>query len=161
SGKLLILILGLGKLFDMSTGLNNYILNYSSRFYLSYVQIVLPALLGITVSVLLIPSFGMVGAALATLSSTVFYNLLSLYFNWRYFRIQPFTIQFVTVLVLGLTAFLLVGYLPLYVNDHWIILIKSSTFASLFLFLVFKLGISPEMNQIVSSLIEKTRKNLP
>lgn len=158
SGKILILILGVGKLFDMSAGLNNHILSYSNRFYLSYAQIILSALLGITVSVLLLPGYGMVGAALATVASTIFLNLLSLYFNWKYFRIQPFTMKFVKAFLIGLAAYSLVSFMPVPASNWWTIVIKSGTFATFFLLLVLRFRISPELNQAVFSFLEKARK---
>ena len=142
----------------MSAGLNNHILSYSNRFYLSYAQIILSALLGITVSVLLLPGYGMVGAALATVASTIFLNLLSLYFNWKYFRIQPFTMKFVKAFLIGLAAYSLVSFMPVPANNWWTIVIKSGTFATFFLLLVLRFRISPELNQAVFSFLEKARK---
>jgi len=102
TGKIVILLLGIGKLVDMATGLNNYILNYSEHFRYSYWQIGLPALVGVFASIALVPSMGMTGAAIATLISTMFYNGISLWLNWHFFRMQPFSFQSLIALSLAI-----------------------------------------------------------
>lgn len=149
AGKWVILLLGIGKLVDMATGLNNYILTYSKYFRYSYLQIGLPALLGVGLNVLLAPRMGIVGIALATLASTIFYNLISLALNWYFFRLQPFSAHSVRVLGVASAAFAVAWLLPGPAHAWGCILLKSGTFAALFSAGVLWLRASPDLNELV------------
>jgi len=133
AGKIVILLLGVSKLVDMATGLNNHILNYSSHFRYSYFQIGIPAIIGVAVSFWLVPRWGITGAAIATLCSTSTYNLLSLGFNWYFFGMQPFTRRSLYVVILALLAFTVSWCLPMPGNPLAAIALKSGLFAGLFL----------------------------
>jgi len=158
SGKMVILLLGIAKLVDMATGLNNYVLSYSRYFKYCYLQIGLPAVLSVGLSLWLVPLWGIVGAATAMLCSTVFYNLMSLGLNWHFFRIQPFSAATWKALALAVLAYGLVWLLPAPGNPWLAIFVKSGLFVLFFTFGALWGGLSSDMNALLGKLLKSVRK---
>jgi len=111
-GKYVILFLGLSKLFDMSTSINSHIISYSSLYRFNLWISLILAFLNIIFNIIFIPIFGLLGVALATLSSIIIYNLIKVVFVWVKFKIQPFTWNMLLALVFGLLAYISTCILP-------------------------------------------------
>lgn len=155
NGKYVILVLGLGRLIDMATGLNNYILNYSKYFKYSYLQILLPAGISLATGFWLTPLYGMTGAAISTLIAVTSYNGISLFINWHFFRIQPFSIYALKAIGLGLTAFLIVNFIPdIHTLPFLTLVIRSGSFCAFFVLLLYKFHISTDLNTAIDKLIQ-------
>ena len=154
AGKWVILLLGIGKLVDMATGLNNYVLNYSKFYRYSYLQIALPAILSVSLGLWLVPKMGIMGAAITALCSTVLFNLISLMLNWYFFKMQPFSFGALKALAISVAAFAATWFLPM-PGDPWLaVCLKSGTFAVLFGAAVLWLRLSPELNKMFDKLMK-------
>jgi O-antigen/teichoic acid export membrane protein len=90
SGKIVILLLGLAKLFDMLTSINEYIIAYSKHFRYNLYFLLVLAVVNVVANLTLIPQFELAGAALATLLSVVLFNIFKTYFVYAKFKIHPF-----------------------------------------------------------------------
>ncbi len=154
-GRPVILLLGTAKLVDMATGLNNYILNYSPYFRYSYLQIALPAILSIGLSIWLVPVLGMTGAAIASLCATSFYNLISLGLNWYFFRMQPFSMQLLKALLFAGLAFGITWLLPMPAQAWVAVFVKSGTFTLLFGVAILGFDVSPDLNNLVNKFLKR------
>ena len=107
TGKMVLLLLGLSKVINMSFGLNSQILNISKYYRFDTVTSILLALLTVLTNWLLIPHFGINGAAFATLVSIIGFNLIRFFYVWNKLKIQPFSIQTLkafAILILGFFA---------------------------------------------------------
>ncbi|MEM8909692.1 MAG: oligosaccharide flippase family protein, partial [Bacteroidota bacterium] len=100
-GVAVVLLVGLSKIVDMATSINNQIINYSQYYRFGFYAILLMALFNVLTNLLLIPQLQIVGAALATLISLSLYNLTKLIFIWWRFRMQPFSWKSLQVLLIG------------------------------------------------------------
>lgn len=149
AGKWVILLLGIGKLVDMATGLNNYVLNYSQYYRYSYLQIAIPAILSVSLGLWLVPRMGIIGAAVTTLCSTVLFNLFSLGLNWYFFKMQPFSIGALKAVGVAAAAFAVTWLLPVPGNPWLAAFLKSGTFGVLFGAAVLRLRLSPELNKML------------
>jgi O-antigen/teichoic acid export membrane protein len=108
-GKYPFLIVGIGRLFDMATGING-VLVINSRYY-RYDLLFTAFLVVLTIITnnYLIPPYGMMGAAFATASSIVVYNVVKYFFVWNRLDMQPFTME--TTKILGsVIAIALISY---------------------------------------------------
>jgi len=76
SVKLLVFILGVGRLFDMASGVNGVIIQYSPWFKMNTVYIILLVVVNVGLNYWLIQKFGLVGAAIATAFSLILFNVL-------------------------------------------------------------------------------------
>ncbi|GAB3252866.1 hypothetical protein GCM10027347_12290 [Larkinella harenae] len=160
-GKMVVLLLASAKLFEMSTGVNGEIINYSKYFrYATYLMIVM-ACLAIGANSYFIPRYGINGAAFATTLTTLVFALSKVTIVWLLFRILPFTFSGVkAVVVLGLVygaSFLL----PEWGGSFWLTLLsiafRSLVLAGLFAGLVLWLRVSEDVNGLVSALWGRIR----
>ncbi len=84
AGKMVVLILGIAKILNSTLFVGSSVLNYSKYYYWSLVFTVMLTTMAIALNVLLIPRFGMNGAALSHLFSYfTFYLCLLLMVRWK------------------------------------------------------------------------------
>ncbi|GAB2768140.1 hypothetical protein GCM10027275_08310 [Rhabdobacter roseus] len=111
-GKWVVLMIGLGRVVDMMTGLNSEILVNSRYYRYDIVFMVFLTALLLVSNLSLIPAFGFNGAAAAALLSTVVYNASKLFFIWYKMGIQPFTGATLKVAVLIAGTYALLWFIP-------------------------------------------------
>lgn len=104
-GKLVILLLGLGRLFDQVTGINGTILFTSPRYRWDLAFNVSLALLTAVSCWFFIPRYGIVGAAFASAFTLVAVNVGRLIAVWVWFDMQPFTRRTLIVAAIGLASY--------------------------------------------------------
>ena len=111
TGKWVVLMIGLGKISDVMFSINGEIIVFSRYYYFNITATVLMSFAVIALNLLLIPHFGIEGAAMASLLSMFFYNLL----KYGYIRIKlgfdPFSVDIFKILILGLFTFTIQYYL--------------------------------------------------
>jgi O-antigen/teichoic acid export membrane protein len=153
--KGVVFIISLGTLINMATGNNDAILYTSTRY-----RIMIWLLMGLVIVAyinykIFIPLFGMEGAAFATALSAFLYNLVKYLLIWRYFDMQPFTID--TVKVIGVIVITgIVGYyIPSIHNPFADVAIHSSVIGIVFGGLVYILKIVPEFHYLIPFLKDK------
>lgn len=132
AGKYVVLFVGLGKLVDVTTGINNLILIYSKyhRYLILFVLIL--GIVTVSGNLILIPILGITGAAIASLSSYFLINTIVILFIYRKLRIQPFNQKSVKIFLLIAAAFLINYLLP--TLENWFI---DSFYRSLILLVIF------------------------
>ncbi len=112
------LLLGLARVVDGATSINELIITFSPKYWYNLVGLVIMAGVNIALNVLLIPRYGFVGAGLSTLLSIVLSNLAKVLFVGLQWGLWPFgktTFEVAIALLLaGLLAYLLplTGYWP-------------------------------------------------
>ena len=89
-GKFAFIYLGLAKIIDTVTGLNNQIIGQSKYYSFNLIAIAFLGILSVVTNYFFIQVFGIVGAAMATLISLSFFNLMKFIFIWYKFKMQPF-----------------------------------------------------------------------
>ena len=154
-GRYVVLILGLAKLVDMATGINNQVIGYSKFFRFNFYAVICLALLNVVNNYLFIPNFGINGAAMATLASMVLYNLLKCSFVWWKFRMQPFSKETAYAILLGLILYALVHYSVTIENPFLAIALRSGLFLGLFVGAVYFLKISEDIRTFIDKHLEK------
>jgi O-antigen/teichoic acid export membrane protein len=112
AGKYVILIIGLGRLTDMATGVNTEIILNSHYYKFNFLLVLMTAVLLFTSSYFLIPVYGINGAAVSTLISFIIFNAVKSIFIYIKFRMQPFTSQSFLILMFALIAFALAVFTP-------------------------------------------------
>ncbi len=146
SGRMVILFIGLANITDVFMGLSNQVI-VNSRYYrwLTYMLIVFSVTVVLT-NYMLIPKYGIVGAAIATLFSKLFLSVLKhIFILWK-FRMQPFGIKHLWVLSIAGGSWCISTLMP--AMPHYLIdiALRSLLISVLFLLPVYYLNISEEMN---------------
>ena len=164
-GLFVVLLISLAKLYDNLLGNNNAILFNSDYYRMVLLFGVILAVLAIVLNMLLIPRLGMYGAAIATFMSISVYNSIKIIFVRRKFNMLPFskaTLKVSLLIVVLALAFYFwdfpidnfyVAKIPLH---HLInIVLKSIIIVMVYLWLVFKLKLSEDINDQVGRWINR------
>ncbi len=149
TGKYVLLFIGLSRLVEMGTGLNNYMMYYSKYYLYALVSLTMLAVANITLNLWLVPWLGINGAAIATLASVTSYNLISVGLVWVKFRLQPFSKQTLYTLLSGLLAYAVVAMIPTSNYDLFDIAFRSGLYVLIFGGLAYYLRLSPDLNDLV------------
>jgi len=147
SGKWVIFFIGLGSLIDMTTGANSSILGSSPQYKVQTFFLIFLVVLIILTNLLLIPIFGITGAAIGGALSLSILNLLRFLYIWYKFKLQPFNLKFILIAAIGILAYLISMLLPVLPNFIADIFVRSSILSVLFCLPVYLLKLSPDINE--------------
>ncbi len=90
-GRGTLLVLALSSLFNLATGVNTTIITVSSKYFITSGLLLLLIGAGIGLNMLLIPAYGITGAAIATFFAIGAFNLLKYIYILLRFKMQPFS----------------------------------------------------------------------
>jgi O-antigen/teichoic acid export membrane protein len=145
-GNLVVLFIGLAFLSDMASGTSVYILANSKYFkYQTYFILLLVVFIIIT-NLLLIPVWGITGAAVATFISKFLNNYMRFQLLYTKFRLQPYDRKYIYLIGIALISYGLGYILPEFTNLYLDILLRSAIIGGAFMGLTLGLKISPEVN---------------
>lgn len=149
-GESVVWYLGLAKVISMAIALNTYILGFSRYYRLTLLSMLLLSVINVTLNFMLIPTWGMTGAAISTLVSIILYNILNSLFTWYTFKIQPFTIKTLYVVLLCVPILAFHSFLPSFSHPVINLLYKGSLVSLAFLGPLIGFKISPEINELIA-----------
>ncbi|MCG9912311.1 MAG: lipopolysaccharide biosynthesis protein [Flavobacteriales bacterium] len=164
AGKWVALIIGLSKVTDMFMGVNTEILRTSGKYYYDLGVTLIFIFVSIGTNLILIPLYKLNGAALATLISVLFYNILRFIILKALYKISPFNAKSTVLLGLFLGLYILYYFVSVIVphadtfsQSVLMIFVKTLFFGGLTLLSVFYLKISDEFNRMVISSLSKMK----
>jgi len=152
-GRNVILLVAAGYLVDMGTGINSYIMVTSKYYRYDGYFMIIVLLLTIILNYLLIPMYGIEGAAFTAFIAMAVHNMIRWSFIYFKYQMQPYDFNTIKICLIGVFAFLLGYFLPFCFNLILDIIIRSSIVGGVFLLLILATNASHEVN-------EKIRKNL-
>lgn len=145
-GKYILLFIGLANLFDMATGVNGSIISTSKHYKIhTYIMILLIAL-AITTNYIFIPIYGITGAAIASAISVFLFNTIRYLFLLKKYKMQPFEMKHVWIILISIIAYLPAYFLPEIKNLFLDIFIRSGIITTIFGGLIYFFNISDEVN---------------
>jgi O-antigen/teichoic acid export membrane protein len=154
-GKYVILLIGLANLADILTGVSPQILLYSKHYrYFSYFLISY-VIIFIIANIILIPIFGLIGAAVATLISKILYNFIKFIFLYKKYKLQPFTYKTVLLYLIGGFAYILSTLLPEFSNFIVDIIFRSLLITVAFIIPVYYFNISEDISERIDVYVRK------
>lgn len=151
--KYVILFMGLGYLVDLATGANGAIIGTSIHYRYDTLFMVLLVLFTFFTNLLLIPIYGIVGSGIASCLTYLLFNALRLAFIKIKFNMQPYSITFLKVLVIGVIVYAVSNLLPVTGMHYMDILLKGTAVTILYGVLILTFNISPEIDGIVQKVI--------
>ena len=155
AGKWVVLWIGLARWFDMSNGLNSEIILNSPYYRFNLASILFLGLVSFGANYLMIPRYGLTGAAAGSTLSILLFNGLKGGFLWFKLRIQPFGRNTLGALALLVGVYGLGSMLqwltPPTNESPWLILGRvvwqSSLMVGLFVVVLHRTRLSPEIRQ--------------
>jgi len=154
----LVLILGIAKVIDLGTGVNGNIIGTSNLWRFDFFTNVFNIVLSIPLNYLLIKHFGMIGLALSNLGALVIYNSVRYWVLWNKFDLQPYNWGHLKLILLCIIIYILIYFIPHNSNIYFDTIIRTITFSSLYLLLIYKTKIAPDIIQIIEKQLAKLRK---
>lgn len=104
-GKYVVILIGLGKLFDVVFSVNGEILVFSKHYRFNLIATIGMSIMIIALNYLLIPEFGIEGAALASVAVMLLFNLVKYLFLRIKLGFDPFSRETLKIMLVGLIAF--------------------------------------------------------
>lgn len=154
-GIFIVLMISIAKLYNMFLGNNGAIIS-NSKYY----KILLPYGIAMAVSVtylniVFIEKYNMNGAALSTLIVILVFNTIKIWYVKKKFQILPFTNKTWLVSVVILVLFLSFYFWNF--NSYPIvnIILKSGLIIICYVFLIYKLKLSTQINVLINKLLHK------
>jgi O-antigen/teichoic acid export membrane protein len=158
STKRVVILLCIARLVDMATSINGEIIQTSKHYQFNFYLIIGLLFFTIFTNYLLIPKYGIVGAAIAGMLTVIFFNIVKFIFVWYKFKFQPFTINSVIAISLAAIVGAIVYFIPYIINPYITIFCKSAMATLIFVVSLMALKISPEINQILFKAASFIRK---
>ena len=154
-GKYVILFLGLARVFDLATSVNAHIIGYSKKFRFNFYALMTLGVLNIILNLVFIPKYQMVGAAMATFSSIILFNLMKLTFIWVQFKMQPFTLATLKILAIAMFCWGTIYVIPFGFSPFVNILLRSILLTIIFWGATWFSNVSPDVNDIIKKGVKR------
>ncbi|HLP51792.1 MAG TPA: polysaccharide biosynthesis C-terminal domain-containing protein [Chitinophagales bacterium] len=142
-------IISVGALINMMGGANGSIVFYSSKYWQGALLLLLLVVITFACNMLLIPRFGINGAAMSTAISSLLYTGIRLFITHRKFGFQPFDINTVKTIAILLFCLALNYVLPVFSSAILNIIFRSVVLGGSFLVITYFLKIVPEFHHFL------------
>ncbi len=152
AGLWVVFIVGIGKLTGMVCGLNGVILVNSKHYRVSFYTNIVLVVITIGANYLLIPKYGIEGAAMASALAIITYNGVKYFYVLIKMKLQPFSIKTLWVILLG-TVTIYITHIWVDFSSIWLdIIIKTIIFPFTFMAPILYFKVSPDINELLESL---------
>ena len=152
---LVVFLVSLAKLFDNLLGNNNAILFNSDYYRVVLVLGVVLAILTVVLNILLIPDYGINGAALATFISIFIYNSAKLIFVYYKFKMLPFSTNTLKTFILIVISIAVFYFWEFQFHPIINIILKSVLIGLSYVFVVYRFNLSEDIKAILKKFISK------
>jgi len=157
NGSIVIVIIGLANLFDMVTGANGQIIISSKYFKFDFIASFVLMISAVVLNLILIPKFGLTGAATATATSIFIFNFIKVIYVWTKFKIQPFSLKTGGIILLGLSVLYLSTLIPKLHSIYFDVPVRSLFMAILYMGAVWVFNLSEEVNGIIKGVVKRIK----
>lgn len=155
----LIFVMSLTKLVDLGTGLNGHVLAYSNHRLVEFYTNLFFTVVSIPLNAILIKNYGLMGAAIGSMTSLTLFNLVRFVYVWYRFKLQPFTYKNLLLIGAGVFSIAAIWLLPKLPNLYLDTAMRTIGFSGLFLALCMSLKISPDINHVLwGNIVKFTKK---
>ncbi len=160
-GKWVFLFLMIGKMLDMYFGINGVIFLTSKKYKFDIIFTIVLIAVVYFLNLIFIPKYGIIGTAISTSISFVIYNIGRLLFVYFAYKIHPFTIkQVYLILVFVLTLFTYYLIFPLTSNPIFNIFIQSCYLLFTFCFTLYYFDLEPNTKEYLHNAISLIKKKI-
>ena len=157
-GKWVVFFIGLSKLFDMATGVNQEIVGTSKYYKIDLLFYLFLVVIAVISNYIFIPIYGITGAAIASAISIFLFNSIRYLFLFKVFEIQPFSFNTLKILIIFMLT-LLISHLMTPFNNFIVdLILRSLLVLILFGGLVLLLKISEDVQIVINSTIARIKR---
>jgi O-antigen/teichoic acid export membrane protein len=157
-GKWVVMIVGFGKLIDMLFGPSSEIIVLSRYYRFNIILIITLAAFVIVSNNILIPRYGIEGAAWGSAFALSMFNIVKYIFIYLKYKIQPFEWASLKVLMIGVLTLLLNTLLPGMENVLLDIILRSAVVTLFFSSLIIGSKVSEDANGTLNTIVGYLKK---
>ncbi|MBT8181076.1 MAG: oligosaccharide flippase family protein [Eudoraea sp.] len=157
-GYIIVLLIGFTKLLDALLGNNNAILFNSDYYRVLLIMGVILAFFTILFNWLLIPEYGLNGAAFATFMAICIYNGIKLIYVKRKFNIMPFTFETAKIAGLLILMMAMFYFIDFKFNPLVNIALKSILVTAIYVGILYRYRISEDVYGVLSGFFHRRNK---
>jgi O-antigen/teichoic acid export membrane protein len=151
----IVLFMGLARVIDLGTGINAPIIATSNFWKFDFYTNILYTLISVPLNFILIKKFGILGLAYANLISLTVYNMVRYVFLLKKFGFQPYTFKSLLTLLMAAGSFFITWLMPIEAPWFFSIIIRSLIFCLIFIPLILKSNVAPEIKEVINKLAKK------
>lgn len=148
-GLVVVFLISLAKLYDNLMACNNSILFNSEYYRMVLVFGVILTIMIVVLNMIFIPMYGINGSAFATFIAISVYNTIKIYFVKQKYQMSPFTIETAKVSAIIILVFVLCYFWEFPFHPILNIILKSTLIVGIYLFVVYRLGISEDISGMI------------
>lgn len=157
-GLYIVLLISVAKLYDAILGSNNAILFNSDYYKIVLVLGVILVVVMVFLNIILIPLYGLYGAAIATFIAMFFYNTAKVIVVYKVFGIMPFSAN-TFKMGFSLLVMAFAGYFwDFGFNPITNILLKSILIVIIFSLIIYRLNFSDDINGLIHKTLKGFKK---
>ncbi len=158
-GKYVAIVIGLVQLINVAFGYNDTILYHSPKYNFVLISQFFALIVTIVTNYLLIPIFGILGAAMATAATLFTVNSITQIFIGKVFKIHPFSWNMFYAICFAAMMMMVNELIPT-ITYHFVldVLLRSFIISVLYALLVVEFKLSPDINALLLSLYRKVGK---
>jgi len=157
AGKMVVLLWSLKYIIDMGTGVNAQIIGTSIFWRFEFLSGVILILLAVPLNIILVKQFGIDGAAWSSLIAFTIYNIIRLAFLWRRFKMQPFSMNTLYVLLHALICYGICYVLFRGMHGFLGMAVRSGVFVVLFVISAYQLKITPDIAPVWATIQKRIK----
>lgn len=153
----ILLVLGIGFVFNMAAGVNTQLISFSRHYRFTLYLTLLLGVINISLNLLFITVFhsGVLGVAYATLISLITFNIVVIAFVYQKFKILPLTPGHSRILTAGLITAALIYLLPNFEAPLCNALYKPGLFLLIYLGVVYRMKWVEEFNELIDKFLRR------
>lgn len=148
-GKWVVFYIGLSQLFNVASGVNGSIIVNSKYYKYDLFTNILLVFFTLVSNYILIPKYGINGAAMATALSVLLFNIIRLILIKVKMGIHPFSKKTLYTVIIFLFIYLISTFIPLCGNLYLDVVWKTFIVIAIFIPLLLRLELSQDINEIV------------
>ena len=149
-----IIYIGISKLIDMAGGVNGTIIMNSPYYRFNLVATLFLIIISILLNLLLIPKYGITGAAIATMISLLLYNVAKGLYVYIKYRIQPLSTKIIPIVVVSILLISISFQINTIVGTYIDITVRSILIFIMYSLIMVFFKISPEVESYWSKALK-------
>ncbi|MCL6258783.1 oligosaccharide flippase family protein [Aquiflexum sp. TKW24L] len=158
AGKWVVLWIGFGKMCDVVFSINGEIIVFSKYYIFNITATVIMSVAVVMFNLLLIPTYGIEGAAFASFLAMFLYNFIKYIYIKIQLSFEPFSWDVLKIIVLGMAIYFVQAYIfKDFETGIADLLIRSIAITIMYFFGIFVLGIAKEHQKKVIQKIKGLR----
>jgi O-antigen/teichoic acid export membrane protein len=149
------ILLSVGSLINMATGVNSPIIFNSSKYSRGFIFLLILLVLSVILNILLIPAYGIAGAAIATGLASTLFNIMKFIYIRKKFGMQPYDMRTVKTLAAICLSFFTAYFIPVPANAWLAIALRGTATTLVFVGMTYFLHIIPEYEYLFTGKFRK------